>query len=172
MTPRQSASANITFDELLRHNEEETEHWHSWFQQHPDALNVPLDMADAKDVRGMLVHIFAVEFLYTERMVGHVRERISPEDFPSGSVDELFGIGASARQKFREFLSNWSDQDWNETVTFRTLSSGSKSATRRKCYVHALLHSMRHWAQLASRLRQAGFKQDWGHDFLYTQALP
>jgi uncharacterized damage-inducible protein DinB len=120
----------------------------------------------------MLVHIFAVELLYTERMVGQVRERVAMADFPSGSVGEIFSAGAGARQKFRQFLNDWSEKHWNETVTFKTLTSGNRSASRRKCFVHALLHSMRHWAQLATRLRQAGFKQDWPHDFLYTQALP
>ncbi len=61
--------AGLTFDELLRHNEEETEHWHAWFGQNSGALDATVDVADTKDVRGMLLHIFAVELLYTERMM-------------------------------------------------------------------------------------------------------
>jgi hypothetical protein len=35
----------------------------------------------------------------------------------------------------------------------------------------ALTHSMRHWAQIATFLRQQEFKQDWNHDFLLTRAM-
>jgi uncharacterized damage-inducible protein DinB len=164
-------NAAVTFDELLRQNEEETERWHQWFRAHPGALDLKMEIAQMHDVRGVLVHIFAVESLYTERILGQSRPGVSPADFPSSSVDELFGIGQKARAKFREFLQTWSDADWNQAVTFQTLSAGSQSASRRKCFTHALLHSMRHWAQLATALRQQGLKQDWGHDFLFSKAM-
>jgi len=164
-------NAAITFDELLRHNEQETERWHRWFSENPTALDVPLDIAHNSDVRGLLVHIFAVELLYTERLIGKVRDKVSPSDFPSGSVDELFGVGRDARAKYGEYLKTWTDAEWQQQVTFRTITAGMQSASRRKAFVHALLHSMRHWAQLATALRQAGFAQEWSHDFLFSSVM-
>jgi hypothetical protein len=38
-------------------------------------------------------------------------------------------------------------------------------------FAHALFHSMRHWAQLATTLRQNGLKQDWQHDFIFTKVM-
>ena len=38
-------------------------------------------------------------------------------------------------------------------------------------YIHALLHSMRHWAQLATALREAGYATDCGKDFLYSEVM-
>ncbi len=166
-----SQRAALTFDELLRHNEEETERWRQWFRAHPEALDLKMDLAMMHDVRGVVRHIFGVELLYGERMLGQ-SPTIAPEKLPAGSVDALFDNGAQARRKFREFLNTWSDADWNRQVTFKTLSAGEQSASRRKCFVHALLHSMRHWAQLATALRQQGLKTDWSHDFLFTKAMP
>ena len=35
-----------------------------------------------------------------------------------------------------------------------------------------MLHGIRHWAQIATALRKAGYKQDWPHDFIFTEAVP
>src|SRR5438874_2703066 len=43
--------------------------------------------------------------------------------------------------------------------------------TRRKCFIHVVVHSTRHWAQLATALRAAGHAQDWQHDLIFTTAI-
>jgi uncharacterized damage-inducible protein DinB len=53
-------------------------------------------------------------------------------------------------------------------LTFPTRTAGTLTASRRKIFIHALLHGVRHWAQLAACLRQQGYKQDWQHDFIFT----
>jgi uncharacterized damage-inducible protein DinB len=164
-------SAGISFDELLRHNEEEAERWHEFFRQNPDALDMTVDMAQSKDVRSMLVHIMAVELLYSERIQGITRENVSLADFPSASVDELFSTGEKARTAFRELLASYTDVDWNEVVAFGTKTSGGLKGSRRKMFAHTMFHSMRHWAQLATALRQNGFKQEWQHDFIFTKVI-
>lgn len=161
----------ITFDELLRRNEEETEHWHAWFNQHPELLDLEVDLAQMKDVRGVLQHIFIVEVLYAERIRGIVREKVSLEDFPGNSVDELFAIGAGARSTFLELLRNHDDAYWGESVTFDTKGFGRFTATRRKMFMQVMSHGPWHWGQLATALRKAGHKQDWGHDFLNTKVI-
>ena len=163
-------NACITFDELLRRNEEETEHWHSWFQQHPEVLDLEVDLAQMKDVRGALLHIFIVEALYVERIQGIVRD-VTLEDFPARSVDELFTMGERARVSFRELLDKNNDDYWAETVTFDTKGFGRFTATRRKMFVQVMTHGPWHWGQLATALRKAGHKQDWGHDFLNTKVI-
>ena len=163
--------AAVSFAELLRHNEEETDRWHEFFRQHADALDMTLDMAQSEDVRGMLVHIMAVELLYTERIQGITRQNVSLADFPCGSVDELFSTGAKARSAFREMLARYTEADWNEIVSFGTKTSGGLTASRRKMFVHTMFHSMRHWAQLATTLRQNGLKQDWQHDFIFSKVI-
>jgi hypothetical protein len=45
------------------------------------------------------------------------------------------------------------------------------TTTFRKCLTHAIIHSVRHWARLATELRKCGYGQDWQHDFLFTKAM-
>jgi uncharacterized damage-inducible protein DinB len=163
-------AAALTFDEMLRHNEQETVRWHEWFRSHTEALQVPIDIARVTDVRGMLLHIFAVELRYAERLLD-VPEPTAYEKLPTGSVDELFGIGAQARAKMRESLERLPEEAWSEIITFPTRTAGTLTASKRKCFAHALLHSMRHWAQLATVLRQRGLPQEWMHDFLVSAPM-
>ena len=162
-------SAALTYAELLNHDEQETEQWHEWFRAHPEALDAKMELAMMHDVRGVLFHIFAVELRYAERL----REGAeTPYDvLPKGSVDEIFGIGAEARKKYRYFMARATEADWNKVISFKTLSIGEFSASKRKCFVHAFLHGMRHWAQLATALRLQGTKAEWHHDFMFTKAM-
>jgi len=164
-------NAAITFDELLRRNEEETEHWRAWFKQHPELLEVEVDLAQMKDVRGTLLHIFIVEALYVERIQGIVREKVSLEDFPARSVDEVFTIGERARAGLRKLIDEHDDAYWAETVTFNTQGFGTFTSSRRKMFMQVMTHGPWHWGQLATALRKAGHKQDWGHDFINTKVI-
>lgn len=172
MTPKAGTvteSAALTYAELLNHDEQETRQWHDWFRRHPGALDIKMELAMQHDVRGVLLHIFVVELRYGERLLE--QPETLNEALPKQTVDELFGIGATARKKFREFMARATDADWNKTISFKTLSIGQMSASKRKCFVHALLHGMRHWAQLATALRQQGTKAEWHHDFMFTKAM-
>ena len=68
-------------------------------------------------------------------------------------------------------MARATDADWSKTISFKTLSVGQMSASKRKCFVHALLHGMRHWAQLATALRQRGTQAEWHHDFMFSKAM-
>ncbi len=162
-------SAALTYDELLDHDEQETENWREWFRAHPAVLDQKIELAMMHDVRGVLFHIFVVELHYGERLLE--QPEVPNDSLRKQTVDELFDIGAAARKKFREFMARAGEADWRKTITFKTLSIGQMSASKRKCFVHALLHGMRHWAQLATVLRQQGSKADWHHDFMFSKAM-
>ena len=165
-----AAPAKVSLDELLRHNQEETEHWRQFFAAAPAALDVPMDMADMKTARGAVLHIFVVEQLYAERLTGISREKLSYDDFPADSLEQLFGYHDRALERLRELLDTYSEAQWDEPIEFRARVM-SITASRRKMFAHVFLHSMRHWAQAAMVLRQNGFPQDWQHDFIFTQVM-
>lgn len=154
---------------LLAYVEEETSNWTRFFQQHPGALDVKLDIAHVENVRGLLHHIFAVEHRYAQRLY---EEPNTPfEQIPSEPDETLFGIGEQARVRLRKFIADADENKLAQNVTFQTVSYGVLTVSFRKCLTHALLHSIRHWAQLATELRRAGYKQDWQHDFVFTKAM-
>jgi uncharacterized damage-inducible protein DinB len=160
----------ISFPELLRFDEQETDRWHQFLaKQGPAALDIPVDLGQGKTVRDLLLHMFGVELKYAERVSGGPLTQ--PADLPKRTVDEIFGIATTAQEKIKNYLKTASEADLNGTITFPTLSAGEQTATRRKVLGHALFHSLRHWAQLATEMRRRGYKAEWHHDFLFTDAL-
>jgi hypothetical protein len=58
--------AGIQFDELLAYTEEENQRWQQFFARHPEALDLPLDIAG--NVRELVRHIFAVELFFANQV--------------------------------------------------------------------------------------------------------
>jgi len=134
-------------EELLAFCSEEHQRWRRWFQTNPQALDLPTDIARTTNVRELVLHIGLVELRYSERMLN--KEVTQYEGIPTDSLDS----------------------DWNEVLTFPNRSAGMPTASKRKMFVHALLHGVRHWAQLSTLLRQQGPPQDWQHDFLVSTVM-
>ncbi len=132
-------------------------------------LDVPLSIALAKNVREFLLHIFAVELRYAERLAG--LPITDYETLPTGSVSELFGIGERARAMYRDYFATSTDEDLASVMEFNTRTAGMQRASKRKMFAHAMLHGVRHWAQLATALREAGYATNWGKDFLYSDVM-
>ncbi len=161
----------VSFKELLRYTDLETAKWRTFFRSAgPGILDSGVDTAGQKDLRGVLLHIFAVELRYSERLLEKT-DVTTYESLPTGSLDDLFGIHDRARKNFDLWLGQTNDADLAKVLTFKTITAGTLSASKRKILIHALLHGMRHWAQVANILRIQGHKQEWPHDFLFTDAL-
>jgi|HubBroStandDraft_6_1064221.scaffolds.fasta_scaffold03813_2 uncharacterized damage-inducible protein DinB len=162
--------ATISFADLVAANEAETQKWRKWFDEQPAAvLDVPLSIALAKNVREFLLHIFAVELRHAERITG--LPITDYEALPTGSGAELFGIGDRARGMYRDYLAKATDGDLATVIEFPTRTAGTVRASKRKIFAHAMLHGVRHWAQLTTALREAGYTTGWGKDFLYSPVM-
>lgn len=159
----------LSFGELLDYCAEETNHWRDFFKANPAALELPCDIAMTKNVRELVLHIVIVQMRYAERLLGLP---ITEYDLLTNKTGpELFLLGHKSLEDLRSFAVAANDPDWDGTLTLPTRSAGTFTASRRKIFIHALLHGVRHWAQLATFLRQKGYKQDWQHDFLMSNAI-
>jgi uncharacterized damage-inducible protein DinB len=158
----------LKLSEMLAYAEGESNRWRDWFQKNPAAMNVKIDIAQAADVRHLVQHIVAVDQRYAERLLG---EEVTPYEKISTEPTEMFQTAGRSFEKLRRFLNSAKEDEWKAVTTFPTRSAGTLSASKRKIFVHTLLHSTRHWAQLATALRTAGFKQAWQHDFLFADAI-
>jgi uncharacterized damage-inducible protein DinB len=166
-----ATTAGLAFAEMLNANERETGKWQNWFERQPaELLDLPLEIALAKDVREFLLHIFAVELRYAERLTGSPITEY--EALPTGSARDLFSIGDSARGLYRDYLSRATEADLATIMEFPTRTAGVLRASKRKMFAHAMLHGVRHWAQLATALREKGHGTDWPHDFLFSDVIP
>ena len=162
-------SVGITLEELLADNEASTQKWLTWLADNPAALDVPCDIYNSGSVRGLLKHIWAVELRHSQRLLGE--EVIAYDAIPVGSLDDLSAVHAQAVRNLKKFLSEANDAALHEIITLQTVSAGTLHASRRKLFTHILLHSMRHWAQLSTALREAGHKTEWPKDFLFSEAM-
>jgi uncharacterized damage-inducible protein DinB len=164
----------LSFGELLDYCAEENNHWRDFFTQHPDALDVPCDIAGTKTVREVVLHIVAVQMRYAERLLNMPiteYESLAARLAQGKPGEELFALSRKSLEDLRSFAIAANDPDWDGTLTFPTRSAGELTASRRKIFIHTLLHSIRHWAQLSTHLRQKGFKQDWQHDFIASGVI-
>lgn len=159
----------LSFGELLDYCAEETNHWREWFRKNPAAADVPGDIAGAKNVREVVLHIAAVQVRYAERLLNlPVTEY---DTLRGNTTEELFALAQKSIEDMRSFAVSAKDSDWEATLSFPTRTAGTLTASRRKVFVHALMHGIRHWSQLATFLRQQGFNQDWGHDFIFSGVI-
>ena len=135
-------------------------------EAHPEILDIPCDVVGVSTVGGLLQHIVAVELRYAERLAG-----LPATDYAAIPFDSIAAIDATHQRAvtlFREQLTR--DGDWDETIEFATRSLGDLRAARKTILFHALLHGIRHYAQLATIVRQHGIKPGWPMDYLFMGA--
>lgn len=169
-TTTRSTAQSITFRELLDYTAGETERWHRWLERQPaDVLDIRLGEGRIATIRDLVQHIFAVERRYADRLQG--REVSGYDVIDPKSVESLFAGGREARARLEQYLAGATDADLGRRLEFQTLSAGPLAASARKIVAHTLLHGVRHWAQLATYLRQQGHPTDWAHDLLLSDAM-
>jgi len=159
---------SLSADELLAWNEHTTQTLRTLIEQHPEILQLECDIYNTKTVAELLRHIVAVETRFAQRLAG-VEE--SPYDaIPYSSAAEIFAVHDTALAGLRAELAK--DDDWDRKLEFQTISLGRLRAPRKALLFHALLHSIRHYAQLATLLRQHGFAPGRQLDYLIMGVEP
>ena len=140
-----------------------SDRWRTLLASHPEVLGFPCDIRETKNVGGLLQHVVAVELRYAERLCA------LPET-PYGAIlddstEAIFTVHQRAMQlllPLHEHDADW----WNHVLEFGTRSGGQMQASRHIIFWHLLLHSIRHYAQLATIVRQHGIDPGWMMDYL------
>lgn len=159
----------LTLDELFAYTDEERGKWRIWFDAHPAALDVRLQQGGRfATVAALVDHIFVVETRHLARLQG---ERV-PEasGVANGDAAALFAYAARTREGLRSFAAKLDDVEAAKVYDF-TVQSGTFRMTPRKLLLHICVHELRHWAQIALGVRQAGLNPPGNHDLFYSSAL-
>ena len=160
----------VSFRELLAYTDSETERWRDWLrEQGPAVLDVRIGEGTRETVRDVIAHVFMVELRYAQRLLG--RPVTGYEQVDMGSLDALWRIHETARSTLRAYLERLPPGERQREMTFDTRTLGPLTATAHTVTVHTFLHGIRHWAQIATALRQAGHRQPWEHDWLLSDAV-
>jgi uncharacterized damage-inducible protein DinB len=159
----------LSYVELLAYTYEETRRWREYFGQNPKALEIVIG-GRHNDVRGLITHIFVSEYRWGQHLVG---EQPTPnEAFKPQTLDEVWTIYGIARARLENWVAKASPEELDRILTVRSVTyNRDVTASKRKILTHSLIHGIRHWAQIATALRQACFVSDWPHDMLYSPAL-
>jgi uncharacterized damage-inducible protein DinB len=149
--------------ELMAWAERTSSGWHALLAAHPEALALACDIRETTTVGGLLQHIVAVELRYAQRLSE------LPETPYEAVPFESVGVIYATHEKAMDLLARLDDRDqafWDEWVEYSTRRGGSLRSRRRTVFVHLLMHSIRHYAQLATLLRQHGISPNWQMDYL------
>jgi len=156
----------FTLDDLLDYSDWERAQWYEWLrEQGPPALAVdlgPHNSGRIGNVGELVRHIFSAEKRYVERCL---KEPLTDTSMiPADNIETLFAFGNRSRRHLRQLLASFPDAEWDAP---REMSFGTHTriVTSRKMILQAVTHELRHWAQVAAFLRQAGYKPGF-HDLI------
>lgn len=155
----------LSAEEVMGWVEMTSASWRELLGTHPEILALPCDIMNVKSAGELLQHVVAVELRYAERLA-----RLPATDYASVPYDSAAAIYATHDRAFgilRELLAG--DVNWDEWIEFQTRSMGAARSNRNTVLFHLLLHSVRHYAQLATLVRQHGIKPGAPMDYLFTR---
>jgi uncharacterized damage-inducible protein DinB len=159
----------LAFDELLRYTNEERAKWRQWFEQHPGAMETPLQPGERFATVGKLVdHIFLVERRHLQRL--NAEPLAASTGLTGNNAPPLFDYGASVRRELDQFVADLDEGRADEMRSFE-VRDRQWPMTPRKLLFHILVHEIRHWAQIALAVRLAGLEPPGDHDLFYSRAM-
>lgn len=160
-------SLGIALDELIEWSDEAAQHWKSYFEANPVVLDLPCGINKAENVQALVRHIWGAEQRWAERLSG-----LPDQELATGSLDALFAMHTYAVELYRELLAAPAES-WDQSyeLKFDWIPPEKRHPSRRKAALHALLHSQRHYAQLATLVRVAGYPARFMGDLLFSFAV-
>jgi uncharacterized damage-inducible protein DinB len=168
-----AASASVPFGILLSYNEQETARWQEWFSKQTEAvLQIPAGdpSKEMGTIRDLLFHILIVEWVYAKVLNGENWEN-EWQKFDRTTVTGIFAVAVEAQPKLRAFADSATAAQLAKQYTITARSGQSVAGSGRKFLTHIILHSTRHWAQIAMLVRKEGHSTDWQHDFIFSDAI-
>ena len=160
----------VTLEELLDWSRESAQFWRAHFEANPALLQLPCSIDNSGVVQELVRHIWVAELRWAQCIAG--LPMVPRADLPKGPLSTLFDMHEEFAKTFRALLDDPA-HDWELVVTlpYEWLPTHLRNASRRKLAGHVLFHSQRHYAQLATHLRTAGFPSEFLGDFIFSSAL-
>ena len=157
------AQPALTAEEVLAWLEATFNKWRALIEEHPEILDFPCDVMGVSTVGG------CCSTLLPWRCVTRSSFPVLPPTeyaaIPFDSAAAIYATHERAVKMLRELLA--AGGDWDAKFDYVTRSMGPMRSSRKSVLFHAMLHAIRHYAQLATLVRQHGIKPGWPMDYLF-----
>jgi uncharacterized damage-inducible protein DinB len=153
----------LTAQETLKWYETTATNWRKFLAAQPGILSLPCSIAKTTTVAQLLQHIVAVELRYAERI-----SNLPESDYSNiayDSVEAIYATHDRASALYNDALN--ANLDWDKQLEFTTRAGIKGRASLKTMFFHATFHSIRHYAQLSTLLREHGHATDWYGDYLF-----
>jgi uncharacterized damage-inducible protein DinB len=162
-----SNDVGISLAELLAWNDEAAHQWKSHLETNPALLEVACDIGNTGNVQGFVRHIWGGELRWANRLAG-----LENKEMPTGPLDAIFVAHVESRDLFRGLIEG-PEAAWAEpyVLNFDWIPEDRRRVSRHKIAAHTLFHGHRHYAQLATLARTAGFPAQFRGDLLFSAAM-
>ena len=158
-------TVSVELRELLDYTDHERQKWREWIAAAPQRLELPFQAGGRFPTLGSLFdHVFLVERRHLSRLEGG-----TPPDstgVKQGDWKALFEYAELVRADLRRYLADIDVAAGREVMTI-VAQSGTQTMTKRRLATHILLHEIRHTAQIAYAVRNAGQEPPGQHDLFY-----
>jgi uncharacterized damage-inducible protein DinB len=162
-----SNELGISLGELLAWNDEAAHSWKGHLEANPALMDVACDIGNTGNVLGFVRHIWGGELRWANRLAG-----LENKELATGTLEVIFPMHVEAHNVFRGLIDG-PEAAWAEPyiLNFDWVPEDKRRMSRRKIALHTLFHGHRHYAQLATLARTAGFPAQFRGDLLFSTAL-
>ncbi|MBI3209639.1 MAG: DinB family protein [Candidatus Solibacter usitatus] len=160
---------NLALKELIAYSDDERARWNDWFRVQPSEVFQAPVQPDGRfpTVWSLLDHIFVVEQRHLQRINS---ELPLPETtgMREGDWAALMAYGRKTRRSTLALAQSIGEQA--DVPREFHLANQRAVLTPKDLIFHAQIHEVRHWAQVAVALGNAGYKGPGDHDYVFHRA--
>lgn len=164
--PMSTHEPALAFRDLVAYTDYLAQRWLNYFRQNPKALEVEVG-GRTPTLRDLVIHIFQVEHFFSKLLLD---DNMTPDRRPAPmevkSFEDLERVHREANENLTRYIGASNEERLEKT---RTL--GPVTASNRKIFAQAVLHSVHHWAQVAMEVRQAGFPTEKPQDIIASPVM-
>ena len=157
---------SLSFRELLVYTDYLAQRWLNYFRTNAKALEIGVG-GRTPTLHDLVTHIFQVEEFFSNFLF---QEDMKPTGRPAQmEAKDLGGLERMHREAHENLTRYIGSANEEQLEKMRTM--GPVTASNRKILAQATLHSVHHWAQVAMKVREAGFPTERPQDIIASPVM-
>ena len=158
---------DVKLSELLDYNREQQDKWESWFaEKGNEPLAITVGSGRMNTLGKVIQHALGVNLYFAETLSGKPKTEWWAQ--PSDDAGALFRLGTEGKRALRAAIEG--ERDWTRVIEMEA-PGFSVRPTARKAVLNAIVHEIRHWAQISAIVRQHGMAPPADQDIILSKTL-